>query len=164
MFGKNTPLTKSGRKNVAYHNRWPRGVSRARGALRRLQEHSTVGSVAASGHRAVLGGGRNGTVGLGEVGAIGEAALLSELGDLAKCGPERARLDRPDAEFVDARAIDKKAAAEAVEPAGGGRLASEPIARDLADRCVAAQRPKDGALADARVPDQHRAPARDEFP
>ena len=57
----------------------------------------------------------------------------------------------------------RKPRADAIEPPGGRRLASESVARDVADRRVAAERPKDRALTDARVPDEHRATVADQL-
>lgn len=133
------------------------------GLLGRFEQDLSIAGIAAGGDPSPAHGSQNGTIGLLQVGAIGEPATPSRLAHLAKRLRQVARDDRAQPELVDARAIDQEARAEPVKPPCGRGLPSQPVTRDLTDRRFAAQRAKDRALSNTGVPDQQRAAVADEF-
>src|ERR1700678_826885 len=99
----------------------------------------------------------NGAAGLLKVAAVGEPAVLLRLNHFAKAERQLARLERPEAELVEPRAIDQKSTGRPIQPSCGGRLPTHTAPRDVSDRALAAQRTEDRAFPDARVADQQGA-------
>jgi hypothetical protein len=134
----------------------------ARGLLGRFEQDLPVTGIAAGGDPSVAHGGQDGTIGLLQVRAIGEAAAHCRLAHLAERLRQVARLDGSEPELVDTGAIDKEAGADSVEPPRGRRLPSQAAPRDLADRRFSSQRAKDRALSNPGVSNQQCAAIADE--
>lgn len=109
-----------------------------RGQEQPLRQDPAVTLVAAfgdppRGHRRL-----DGAVRLVQMAAIGEAALRCQAAHLAEALDQFPWRNGAQPEFGDSGAIYKEAVRHAVEPRGGGRLAAQAVARDVAHDRVAA--------------------------